>query len=76
MIDTIIPSTPRSAARAVTADELAAADAVALETPYLFGRRQPDTTRAERGRRAVTMSAVVAHRFGPVMTHTMHSRPL
>ena len=76
MIDTIIPSTPRSAARAVTADELAAADAVALETPYLFGRRQPDTTRAERGRRAVTMSAVVAHRFGPVMTHSMRHRRL
>lgn len=52
---------------AVAPEALEAADAVALDPPYLFGRRLPSTTRAERARRAATMSRIVAKHFGPTL---------
>ena len=58
---------PTTSTLAVAARSLEAADAVALDPPYLFGRRLPDTSRGERARRAATMTRVVARHFGPTL---------
>ncbi|NLH68159.1 MAG: AarF/ABC1/UbiB kinase family protein, partial [Candidatus Microthrix parvicella] len=68
------PPAQTGTAIAISTEELEAADAVALDPPYLFGRRLPATTVAERTRRAAAMGAVVARRFGPVLAHGARHR--
>ena len=68
------PPAQTGTAIAISTEELEAADAVALDPPYLFGRRLPATTVAERTRRAAEMGAVVARRFGPVLAHGARHR--